>query len=289
MAQVYNEKGSLGDLISKINDKEIRSLKDIIIFKKTLQDKKKKVIGKHKVKVNSEILNIKKEIDDIKDGNILQRIKARFLQRKLLKLRNNFDYFVKVKAKEDLNRLERIDRIIVNNRLSIYGAIGELKVIKELKELSNNFYVLNNYKIRFNKAIYNRQTDDYIQSIQVDHVVVGPTGFFIIEKKNWSDKTVKRKDLFSPVRQVERMGFAMFVWLNSAIREGIIIFSGSFWGSKKISPQKIITLVKAKHYEKLQYTNILPLDKLVSYIQKRKNVFSEKEVKEIANYLLKRL
>ncbi len=297
MAQVYNEKGSLPDLIYKIGDSEINSLKDIIVFKKTLQEKEKESINIQKIRVSNEIIEIKKEIDEIKSKKnkifgkfiqkLLQKSRCNFLYNKLSELENNFDYVVEKRVKNDLERLNCIDNIIINNRLFIYGVIGELKTIKELKKLPENFYVINNYKINFHKAIYNKKTDDYIRSAQLDHVVVGPTGLFIIETKNWNNRTIKRKNLFSPAKQIERAGLAMYVLINRAIRNRTINLPESFWGFKKVSPQKIIVLLKGSCNEKIQYINIVPLEKLSFHIQKGENVFSKEEIEGIVNFLLK--
>jgi hypothetical protein len=43
----------------------------------------------------------------------------------------------------------------------------------------------------------------------------GPTGLFILETKNWSKQSIKNEDLFSPVQQVKRAAFALFVYLMS--------------------------------------------------------------------------
>ncbi|MEY2501627.1 MAG: hypothetical protein QOI07_1961 [Verrucomicrobiota bacterium] len=50
------------------------------------------------------------------------------------------------------------------------GAIGECEVAAELERLSDRFTVFNNVNTRRGN---------------LDHVVVGPTGFFAIETKNW--------------------------------------------------------------------------------------------------------
>jgi hypothetical protein len=293
MAKVYNELGGLSDLIQVINDKKINSLKDIIDFKKNFDERKKETFEINKIRLNNEISVIRNKVKKIENENLgilrqfFKEIEIIFLLRKISKLEDNFDFIIEKRVAEDIYKLEHIDRIIVKNRDSIYGAVGELKVIKELKKLPDSFYVINNYKKNFPDPIYNRKEDDRIYSVQIDHLVVGPTGMFIIETKNWSEKTIKRKDLFSPVKQVERAGFALFVWLNSAAKNGKIKTLMSNWGARKITPQKVIILINGSYIEKFQYVEIVPIDKIFSYITtRRRENFSEEEIEDVAKYLL---
>ncbi len=293
MAKVYNELGGLSDLIQVINDKKINSLKDIIDFKKNFDERKKEIFEINKIRINNEISVIRNKVKKIENEKLgilsqfFKEIEIIFLLRKIAKLEDNFDIIIEKRVAEDIYKLEHIDRIIVKNRDSIYGAVGELKVIKELKKLPDSFYVINNYKKNFPDPIYNRKEDDRIYSVQIDHLVVGPTGMFIIETKNWSEKTIKRKDLFSPVKQVERAGFALFVWLNSAAKNGKIKTLMSNWGARKITPQKVIILINGSYIEKFQYVEIVPIDKIFSYITtRRRENFSKEETEDVVKYLL---
>jgi hypothetical protein len=73
----------------------------------------------------------------------------------------------------ELYALERKKILIDEVRGSIYGAIGEHKVVKELEKLSDEYILINDFSIYFNPPIYNRSENDYIKSIQVDHLLVG--------------------------------------------------------------------------------------------------------------------
>jgi len=56
------------------------------------------------------------------------------------------------------------------------GQFGESRVSKLLaKMLPGNMYILNDLTVKFGSA-----------SAQIDHIVVGPKGIFVIETKNWS-------------------------------------------------------------------------------------------------------
>ena len=78
-----------------------------------------------------------------------------------------------------LKELERNKRIIDEVNTFIYGALGEQKVVKELENLSDDYFLINDFSLSFETPIYNRQENDYIKSIQIDHVLVSPSGIFL--------------------------------------------------------------------------------------------------------------
>ncbi len=67
------------------------------------------------------------------------------------------------------------------------GAVGELAVAAELQGLSNDFFVF--HDVRLHAASELRFDGKPVKSAQVDHLVVGPTGVFLIETKSWSRST----------------------------------------------------------------------------------------------------
>ncbi|MFX7621219.1 hypothetical protein ABTJ52_23125, partial [Acinetobacter baumannii] len=70
-----------------------------------------------------------------------------------------------------LKELERKKTLIDEINTSIYGAFGEQKVVKELKQLSDEYFLINDFNLFFPTPIYNRNENDYIKSIQIDHIL----------------------------------------------------------------------------------------------------------------------
>ncbi len=103
------------------------------------------------------------------------------------------------------------------------GALGEKKAVEELSRLSDDYHIVNNVYFSFSPPIYNRKDDDIIHSIQIDHLVIGPTGLFNIETKNWGDNSLSNKELFSPVKQIKRHGYILYKIINYALKEKKII------------------------------------------------------------------
>ena len=136
-------------------------------------------------------------------------------------------------------------------------------------------------------AIYNRQENDYIKSIQIDHLLVAPSGIFLIETKNWSEKSLKNLSLRSPVQQIKRTNFALFRLLNNEMSNFHLDLDKHHWGDKKISIKNLIVLTNTKPKEEFQYVKILMLNELLSYIYYFKPIFSSIEAQRIAEFLLK--
>jgi len=188
-----------------------------------------------------------------------------------------------------LTELERKKRIIDEINSSIYGAIGEQKVVKELENLPDEYFLINDFYLSFSTPFYNRQENDYIKSIQIDHVLISPAGIFIIETKNWSEQSLKNLSLRSPVQQIKRTNFALFKILTAAIDNSNLNLNQHHWGARKIPIRNLIVLTNLKPSEEFQYVKILTLKELLSYVKYFKPTFSKEETQEITRYLLKRI
>ena len=93
-------------------------------------------------------------------------------------------------------------------------------------------YLFNDFSMEFNPPIYNKKENDRIFSIQIDHLLISDSGIFILETKNWSKQSIKNLDLRSPVKQILRTSYALFVLLNSESEYNKIKLNRHHWGSK---------------------------------------------------------
>ncbi len=198
---------------------------------------------------------------------------------------NNTEKWVNTLSEPEINWIKFTLSVLDENKNLFYGAEGEERALSELLKLPDSYFIVNDYRREFYRPIYDKRNDDRIHSIQIDHVVVGPTGIYIIETKNWSQASVENLDLFSPVKQLRRSSFAMFVLLNQAVDNGELNDFNKNWGSQKISPKNIILLMNHKPAEEFQYVKILSLNEINRYITYGNAVFSNTEVDELVNYL----
>ena len=199
---------------------------------------------------------------------------------------SNVDEAVKQSVHHSLSELERKKTVIDNLNSFIYGALGEQKVVKALENLSDEFFLINDFSVSFSSAIYNRQENDYIKSIQIDHILVAPSGIFLIETKNWSEKSLKNLSLRSPVQQIRRTSFVLFKLLNNEMSNFHLRLDRHHWGDKKISIKNLIVMTNTKPQEEFQYVKVLTLNELLGYINYFNPTFSINETQRIANFLL---
>ncbi|SHH67809.1 Nuclease-related domain-containing protein [Flavobacterium johnsoniae] len=199
---------------------------------------------------------------------------------------SNFNEAVRESAQYSLSELERKKVAIDSLNSYIYGALGEQKVVKILETLSDEYFLINDFSVSFLRPIYNRQENDYISSVQIDHILVGPSGVFIIETKNWSEKSLENMSLRSPVEQIKRTNFALFYLLNNEKSNYYLRLDRHHWGDKKIPIKNLIVLTNIKPKEEFQYVKILTINELLSYVNYFKPIFSYNETKRIVDMIL---
>lgn len=184
----------------------------------------------------------------------------------------------------DLNALKRKKALIDEVNNSIYGAIGEQKVAKELENLSDEYVLINDFCLSFNPPIYNRSENDHIKSIQIDHLLIAPSGVFLIETKNWSEQSLNNASLRSPGSQLKRTNFALYIVLNKK-NEGLGL-NQHHWGKKKITIKNLLVFINQKPPGEFQYIKTLTLHQLLGYIKYFPPIFTRGETENIANELL---
>lgn len=158
-----------------------------------------------------------------------------------------------------------------------------------LQQLSDDYYLINDFSIEFSRPIYNRKENDRIYSIQIDHLLVCKSGIFLLETKNWSKASVENLDLRSPVKQIRRTSFALFVLLNSESKHNNIKLERHHWGAKKIPIKNVVVMINEKPKAEFQHVKVLSLNEMNGYIQYFDQTFSDDEVKSIFEYLKRKM
>ncbi len=204
--------------------------------------------------------------------------------KRLLYLDSNFEDAVKESCGAALYDLDRKKRAIDEINTFIYGAIGEQKVVNALAYLPDDYTLINDFTYSFSKGIYSKQDSQFIKFIQIDHLLVSPAGIFLIETKNWSQKSLMNLNLRSPVQQIRRTNFALF---NILSRSSRFKLDRHHWGEQKIPIKNLIVLINHKPMEEFHHVKILTLDELPVYINYFKPCLSNQDVQEISNYLVK--
>lgn len=199
---------------------------------------------------------------------------------KIVYLKNNFDHVVQERFQVFEEKYNLANSLIEENISMYLGAIGEQKALDTLKALPDTYYIINGYSVDIKPPIYNKNTGDHIGSIQADHIVVGPGGVFLIETKNWSNKSIQNRDFYSPVEQLKRTSYVLFILLNDAGNYDDSILE-HHWGSKKVSVRSILLMINSKPNQEFQYVKMLTLNEILGYIKYFKPLYSPTEVKAI--------
>jgi hypothetical protein len=224
-------------------------------------------------------------------GSILKK-KTSIAEAEVIRIKNELEDFLKNKkkiiserCKQSYEELATTKDFVEGLYTLIAGAIGENSVVNSLQQLSDDYYLFNDFSVDFNPPIYNKKENDRIFSIQIDHLLVCQSGIFLLETKNWSEQSIKNLDLRSPVEQIIRTSYALFVLLNSDSKFNDIQLERHHWGGKKIPIRNIIVMTNAKPKEEFKHVKVLSLNELNGYIKYFDQIFSGKEVRNIFEFL----
>jgi hypothetical protein len=95
----------------------------------------------------------------------------------------------------------------------LFGAQAELNVLACLRKLPEAYQVHCDLKLRAHRSI--RFAGEYLQSAQIDYLVVGPSGVFVLEVKHWSRQFIAQKQYFDPYLQVGRASYLCYDLLRT--------------------------------------------------------------------------
>jgi hypothetical protein len=196
---------------------------------------------------------------------------------------SHFEEAVTESGRGALNDLDHKKRVIDEINSYIYGAIGEQKVVEELKQLPDDYILINDFTLNFDKPIFYRQERSYIKSVQIDHLLISPAGIFLIETKNWSKESVKSLSLRSPVAQIKRTSYALYKVLSGNLNSTL---GKHHWGERKIPIKNLIVMINNKPTEVFEYIKVLTLAELIGYVKYFQPSLSNSEVDKISDYLV---
>lgn len=144
------------------------------------------------------------------DGHVIRKILNYF---KIIALRQ-----AQAAARQSsTSRIRNIDNAISSledaaGSSDYIGGLAEVRVIKQLEMLPDSFVVFSSVHLHADRFLRYRGTP--VQTAQLDHVVLGDAGLFVIETKMWSQSTANRDDIHSPFDQVERASLLLLCMLK---------------------------------------------------------------------------
>ncbi|MBQ0732757.1 nuclease-related domain-containing protein [Aquimarina celericrescens] len=277
---------------------------------------KAEIINLETEKIDNRISDLKTKIDSIitKDKNFLKKLISSI---KLYSLKKQSNYYVKNKtqlissavkslnrniendelfikeyetdkqniienrAKSKIEKLEYIRNVLESSRNLISGAIGENLVVKEVAKLSDDYVLINDFNLRFSRPIFYKKYNQRIYSIQIDHLLISKAGIFILETKNWSKSSVNSLSLRSPIEQIERSNFALYVYISKNIT-----LHEHHWGEQRVPIRNLIVMINNKPRGKFKYVSIKLLRELNDYIKYFEPVLTDKQFDRIVKELI---
>ena len=233
-----------------------------------LENDQERIVKNKTLDAENAVANLRKKIDD-------------YLENK--------NKIIAERYKTALEGLTYTKEVVDGLYALVAGAIGESAVVKTLQQLSDDCYLINDFSVSFDPPIFNKRENDRIFSIQIDHVLVCESGVFLLETKNWSKNSVGNLDLRSPIKQVLRTNFALFVLLNGDSAFNDMRLEPHHWGVKKIPIRNVIVMINDRPREEFKHVKVLSINELIGYVKYFDHVLSREEVKNIFEYLKARM
>jgi hypothetical protein len=164
------------------------------------------------------------------------------------------------------------------NESFLIGTEGEEVVINALSRLPDEFHVLNDVNLRFDRAIHWWKHDEYIRTCQIDHIVAGPTGIFLLETKNWKSPDIEIKS-DKLIHQVQRSALALWYFTKDY-----------YWMDKQPKIRSIVVSLKgtASGRRLDKYIDVVTPGWLCNYITRRETILSEEAVKKFVDIISKK-
>ena len=204
---------------------------------------------------------------------------------KLQSLEQNIISIIEKENNKKSKEILHIKSILDENNTLIPGAIGEQRAVDELRNLPDSYFVINDFKKEFEPPIYSKNTGQWIHKIQADHIVIGPSGIFLIETKNWSKNSVDNHYLYLAVKQIKRTNDALYCFINYEKNYGNNTSFKHNLGSCKTPVGNIILMINSKPDQEYQFVKILSLNEICNYITYYKPIFSNKQVRQLVKLL----
>jgi len=281
-------KRNFSTILNSSSKEERKKLNSIIETLKNEGERLKKDLDKKKLKLQDSLTQEKEELMakplDSKEKRRLKKIN-KTLEKKLEKPFKKDIKQIKKTEKEHVHREKTLEKsveksvkhlhkahdVIEKDKEFFVGAIGETATIKELKRLPKTYYIINEAKLSFTRSIRWKKYREYVKSCKIDHVVVGPTGIFLIETKNWSPQRMQTAS-FSPHKQINRAGYIFFIHMMKKFK-------------RKFPTYQIVATYKQLPEIPYRYVTQLTIQELVNFILGKKRILDDFKIQEVVKWL----
>ena len=117
-------------------------------------------------------------------------------------------------------------------------------------------------------------------------MIISDAGVFIIETKNWSKKSFENEDLYSPFKQINRNGYAVYKILKRYTEKNKLIYLDKSYEKKSIPTRKIVVSTQFMPEEEHNYIKLLKPEDVIGYVKYFRPIYSREETEVITGFLL---
>ena len=290
LSDIQHFKKHFKGILKTSTDEERKRLTSIIETLRSNEEAIIKDIEKRKIELLTSLVKEKQELLEgelsSKDQKRVKKI-DKLLEKKIDKPFKKEKKQVKRTEKEITTREKKLEKsveksvkdlhkaheIIKSNTAFVVGAVGETAAIKELRKLPEEYYIFNEAKLNFYRAIRWKKYGEYVKSCKIDHVVVGLSGVFLIETKNWSAQTLANAR-FTPHKQIERAGYIFFIHMVNKFR-------------RRFPTYQIVATYRKLPDLPYRYVDQMTIREVVNYILQKRKVLDTAEIQKIVEWLKK--
>tara|TARA_B100001287_G_scaffold83735_1_gene69896 strand:- start:1033 stop:2085 length:1053 start_codon:yes stop_codon:yes gene_type:complete len=268
--RIDNKISDLQQKIDIINNRDVNFITKLFLKIKlySLNNQLNQLISSKNASVDSLVKDVNKNIQS--DESFIKTYK---------KDKQNL---IKKGAQSKLDELEHTRNVLENLKNLISGAIGENLVVKEIKKLDDDYALINDFNLSFSRPIYYKKHNERIRSVQIDHLLISRAGIFIIETKNWSKSSVNTNSLRSPIKQIERINFALYLYVSDNIS-----LNEHHWGEQTIPIRNLIVMINNKPTGKFKYVAVKLLKELNDYLEYFEPVLTQSQLEKVIRKLTK--
>ena len=123
----------------------------------------------------------------------------------------------------------------------------------------------------FSRSIRWKKYREFVKSCKIDHVVVGPTGIFLIETKNWSPQRIQTAR-FTPHKQIDRAGYIFFIHMMNHF-------------GRKLPVYQIVATYRQLPQIPYDFVAQLTIRELVDHMLRRQGSINPSDVLTIVSWL----
>ena len=154
-----------------------------------------------------------------------------------------------------------------------FEVLEDNHVLRELYRLPVTYNIFKDVCLHLRWAVKYRKTVETVKLSQIDFVVIGPTGLFVIEAKEWSEKILKEQSHL-PLKEADKAGLVFYIKIINRF-------------CKKFPIYNVAVMLHKVSKIKYEYVRHLTLRELYWFIIRREGTVSKKKITKITRWLSK--